>query len=56
MFASGAAVSMILPFLVAVVSLRHLPLDLSLVLFVVSVSNLGFDLYYSPKAGDLSRI
>jgi hypothetical protein len=56
MFASGAAASMIFPFFVAVASLSHLPSYLSLVLFVLSTMNLVLDLYYSPKAGDLSRI
>lgn len=55
-FASGATVSMILPLFAVVVSFRHLPLGLSLVLLLISVSNLGLDLYYSPKAGDISRI
>lgn len=56
MFASGAAASMIFPFFVAVASLPHLPSSLSLILFVLSSVNLAFDFYYSPKAGDLSRI
>jgi len=56
MFASGATASMILPFLVVVVSFEHLPLALSLALVLISVANLGFDLYYSPRAGDISRI
>lgn len=56
MFASGAAASMILPFFVAVASFWHLPLHLSLLLFVLSAANLTFDFYYSPKAGDISRI
>jgi len=56
MFASGAAASVIFPFFVAVSSLSHLPTDLSFLLFILSTANLVFDFYYSPKAGDLSRI
>jgi hypothetical protein len=56
MFASGAVVSMILPFLVVVVAIGNLPMIWSLALALLSVANVSFDLYYSPKAGDLSRI
>jgi hypothetical protein len=55
MFASGAAASMILPFLAAVASLHRVPLMLSLILLLLSAGNITFDLYYSPKAGDISR-
>lgn len=56
MFASGAAASMILPFFVVVASLGRLPSTSSGVLLLLSIANLVLDLYYSPKAGDLSRI
>ena len=56
MFASGAAVSMILPFIPVVVSIGHLPTIWSTILFLISIANVCFDLYYSPRAGDLSRI
>jgi hypothetical protein len=55
MFASGAVASMILPFIVVVASLPHLPLSLTVALLLLSVANLAFDLYYSPRAGDISR-
>jgi hypothetical protein len=55
MFASGAAASMILPFFVVVASLGRLPTISSGVLLLLSIGNLAFDLYYSPKAGDISR-
>jgi hypothetical protein len=56
MFASGAAASMILPFIAPVASIGRVPALISGILFFVAVANVGFDLYYSPKAGDLSRI
>jgi hypothetical protein len=56
MFASGAVVSMILPFLAVVVSIGRLPVMWSAGLFLISVANVCLDLYYSPRAGDLSRI
>lgn len=55
-FASGAVASMILPFLVPVVAFGRLPVAWSLGLLLLSLANACFDLYYSPKAGDLSRI
>jgi len=55
-FASGAAASMILPFLVPVFAFRRLPVAWTLGLLLLSLANVCFDLYYSPKAGDLSRI
>lgn len=55
MFASGAAASMILPFIAAVASLGRLPILFSAILLLVSAANLAFDLYFSPKVGDLSR-
>jgi hypothetical protein len=56
MFASGAVTSMILPFSVVVASLGRLPTTRSGGLLLLSIGNLAFDLYYSPKAGDISRI
>ena len=56
MFASGAATSMVLPFFAAVASFGHLPMPLTAFLIVLAAANLAFDLYYSPKAGDISRI
>ena len=55
MFASGAIASMSLPFLVPLAALQKLPTFYSVSLFVLCAANLAFDLYYSPKAGDLSR-
>lgn len=55
MFASGALASMILPFISASTSLGHLPFFLSELLLAFSVLNFLFDLYYSPRAGDISR-
>jgi len=55
MFSSGAVASMILPFFAAAASLGHLPMNLSAILLLLSAANLAFDLYYSPKAGDISR-
>lgn len=55
MFSSGAVVSMILPFFAAVASLGRLQMNLSAFLLSLSIANLAFDLYYSPKAGDISR-
>ena len=56
MFASGAIVSMILPFLAVAVPIGHLPVLWSVGLFLVSVANVCLDLCYSPITGDLSRI
>ena len=56
MFASGALASVILPFFAAVASLRHLPVSMSMLLFIISVASVLFELYYSPRAGDLSRL
>ncbi len=55
MFSSGAVASMILPFSAALASLRDLPKVLSVFLLLLSAANLAFDLYFSPKAGDISR-
>ncbi len=55
MFSSGAVASMVLPFLAATASFGHLPLSLSILLLLISVVNLAFDFYYSPRAGDISR-
>ncbi len=55
MFSSGAVASMVLPFFAAAASIGHLPSALSALLLLISVANLAFDLYYSPKAGDISR-
>jgi hypothetical protein len=56
MFASGALCSMILPFVSVVWSLNELPVSLNLLLFMLCLGNLLFDVYYSPKSGDFSRI
>jgi hypothetical protein len=56
MFASGAAASTVLPFIVVVASLEKLPIAMSLILLIFSVANALMELYYSPKAGDISRI
>lgn len=55
MFVSGAAASMILPFIVPVASIGRVSVLVSGVLFLVAAANAAFDLYYSPKAGDISR-
>jgi hypothetical protein len=55
MYASGALCSAILPFVVVFSSLNEGSL-LSLSLFFCCFGNLLFEFYYSPKAGDFSRI
>lgn len=55
MFSSGAIASMLLPFIVAFASFRDLPFVLSGFLFFLSVANLAFDVYFSPKVGDISK-
>ena len=55
MFASGALASMLLPFISAFASLGHLPIFLSEILLAFSILNFVFDLYYSPRAGDILR-
>ena len=55
MFSSGAVASMVLPFFAAAASIGHLPSALSALLLLISAANFAFDLYYSPKAGDISR-
>ena len=55
MFSAGAAASMVLPFLAAAASIGQLPLALTIILFLIAAGNLLFDLYYSPRAGDLAR-
>jgi hypothetical protein len=56
MFTAGMAASTILPFAVALISVGRLPTILATMLLLLSAGNLGFDLYYSPKAGDIHRI
>jgi hypothetical protein len=56
MFASGALCSTILPFVVVFASINDLPALLNLILLVLCLGNLLFEVYYSPKAGDFSRI
>jgi len=56
MYASGAVVSMALPLIVAVYTFNRLSVSLWLILLVVVIANLLFDLYYSPKSGDISRL
>lgn len=56
MFASGAVCSMILPFFSAAASFGRIPIIFTIALFLMSVANVLFDLYYSPRAGDISRI
>jgi hypothetical protein len=56
MFTSGAAASMIFPFFPVAASIGRLPVIMSGVLLVLSTANVLFDLYYSPKLGDISRI
>ena len=55
MFSSGAVASMVCPFFVAFSSFRDLPVMFSVFLLLLSASNLLFDCYFSPKAGDISR-
>ncbi len=55
MFSSGAVASMVLPFIAAISSFGELPWALSFLLLLLSAANLTFDLYYSPKAGDIYR-
>jgi len=55
MFSAGALVSMAFPFLAVAASIGNLPLPLSIILMLLAASNLVFDLYYSPRTGDLAR-
>jgi len=55
-YASGAICSAILPFTVGFASLDEGPTFLSLLVFLCCFGNLLFEFYYSPKAGDFSRI
>jgi uncharacterized membrane protein YjgN (DUF898 family) len=55
MFSSGAVASMLFPFAVAYASLRDLPFMLTGLLFFFSAANFMFDLYFSPKVGDIAR-
>ena len=56
MFASGALCSMSLPFASVVWSLDELPISFSFVLLMICLGNVLFEIYYSPKSGDFSRI
>lgn len=56
MFVSGAVASMILPFFVVMASFNQVPYTMSLILLLISAGNAAFDLYYSPRAGDISRV
>lgn len=53
--AAGAIASMLLPFISFVASLGRLPVEFSAALFLICVLNLLFDMFYSPKAGDIAR-
>jgi len=55
MFASGAVASMWLPVIPTIISLGQLPVTQSVLLIMLAGLNVAFDLYYSPKAGDMSR-
>lgn len=55
MFASGAMASMLLPLIPVVVSFGELPVTQSVLLVLLAGLNVAFDLYYSPKAGDMAR-
>jgi hypothetical protein len=55
MFASGAIVSIPLPFFVVAAVFHNLPFSLWLLLFLAILANAAFNSYYGPKAGDLSR-
>lgn len=55
MFASGAVASMLLPSVPAIVSLGRLSVTQSVLIFLLVGFNVAFDLYYSPKAGDMAR-
>lgn len=55
MFSAGALASMILPYVAIAESVGRLPLFLTEFLILVATLNLLFDLFYSPRSGDLSR-
>jgi hypothetical protein len=55
MFSSGAIASVTLPFIVALASFRETWVVPRVVLLILSAANLAFDLYFSPKVGDISR-
>jgi hypothetical protein len=56
MFASGAIVSVLLPFIVVASALPNIPQLPGMLLLVLAIANAAFDLYYSPRAGDFSRM
>ena len=56
MYASGAIASMMLPFSVVGYAFSKLPFSLWLVCLMFAIANLAFDIYYSPRVGDISRI
>jgi hypothetical protein len=56
MFTSGVAASMIFPFFPVAASVGRLPAILGSALFLLSVTNVLFGLYYSRRVGDISRI
>lgn len=55
MFSAGAIASMVLPFISVAASFEYLPTSFTLILFLFALANFAFDLYYSPKAGDLAK-
>ena len=56
MFASGAIVSVLLPFIVVASALPNIPQLPGMLLLILAIANAAFDLYYSPRAGDFSRM
>jgi hypothetical protein len=55
MFCSGAAASMVFPFVAVLASFGNLPAMFSVLLLLISIGNVIFDLYFSPMVGDVSR-
>jgi hypothetical protein len=55
MFQSGAIASMIFPLIVPIYSMKNSSFLISIFFFIISIMNIAFDLYYSPKTGDFKK-
>jgi hypothetical protein len=52
---AGTVTSMVLPFLVSLISLAHDDSATFMVSLVLALANVGFTLNFSPRTGDISR-
>lgn len=55
MFQSGALASMIFPLIVPIYSMKNSSILISIPFFIISIMNIAFDMYYSPKIGDFKK-